>query len=91
MKHNVFSVYDAKAKTFCVPFQAVNKEVAIRDFQYAANDTTTTIGRYPHDFTLYYIGLFNDQTAQYELSDPEPLAMAIALVGLSPEENVNVV
>lgn len=62
MIKNIYSVFDKKAEVFCQPFCSQNDSTAIRDFQYAANDNTTDIGRYPLDFSLYFLGVFDDQS-----------------------------
>nr|QJB21640.1 MAG: nonstructural protein [Microvirus sp.] len=84
MKLDIFSVFDAKAKTFCTPFFSSNISTATRAFAHAANDKTTDIGRYPSDFTLYHIGTFNDSDCEFDLVPPHPIAIAVTL--LDPQE-----
>lgn len=81
MKKIVCSIYDHKAKVFCVPFFSVNNETAQRDFGYAANDPKTEIGRYPTDFTLFRLGTYDDETAGFDLEPHSNLGIAANFVG----------
>lgn len=81
MIHQLYSVYDRKAKVFCKPFTAENHEVAVRSFAFAANDKTTDIGRYPEDFVLYHLGSFDDNSAAHNLVEPESLIPALSCLG----------
>lgn len=55
----VYSVFDSKANAWLLPFFAVNRAVAIRNFTTAASDGKTTFCRYPADFTLFEIGAWD--------------------------------
>lgn len=66
MKTKVFSLYDAKAKMFGVPFYMQTVGLAIRALQDLTNDKNTLVNRHPSDFTLYEIGEFDDSDAKTE-------------------------
>jgi hypothetical protein len=59
----VFSIYDTKAESFCLPFYKQTKGLAIRDFTDACNDPKSPWSKYPSEFLLYEIGEFDDSTA----------------------------
>lgn len=80
MIRDIFTVYDNKAQAFGNPFLMENKSTAIRAFTFAANDKTNDIGRYPEDFTLFYMGQFNDADASIEHVQPTAIAYALAMI-----------
>lgn len=55
----LFSIYDEKADSYSQPFTAAANGLAIRQLQELVNDKTTTISKYPEDFSLYFIGDFD--------------------------------
>lgn len=62
MIQRIFAIYDSKARSFLQPFYAPEIAVAQRHFRTAANDAATQICQYPEDFTLFYIGEYDDQS-----------------------------
>ena len=62
MIHNVYSVFDSKAKAYLPPFFLQNNEVACRVFGDCANDPSHSFCKFAADFTLFKIGVFDDQT-----------------------------
>jgi len=60
MLTNAYTVYDVKSLTYSPPFFAVSHGAAVRMFSDIANDTNTSVGRHPADYSLYCIGQFND-------------------------------
>ena len=77
-----FSVHDVKSLSFGVPFFAVSDGVATRMISDATNDSNTMLSKHPEDFSLYYIGLFDDVKG---IVIPEPIPVhivaVVALVG----------
>ena len=67
MIQNVYTIKDAKSNTFANPYYSINDATAIRSFQQAANDPNTTINQFPSDFSLYRLGTFCDQSAEFTL------------------------
>lgn len=81
MKMYLYAVYDMKARVFCIPFSAPNEQVALRSFEYSANHSDNDIGRYPSDFGLYEVGVFEDDTGQLSgHTQQKHIATAIHLV-----------
>jgi len=70
MKLRAYSIYDRKALQYHPPFFASTDGSAVRSFQELANDTNTQVGRHPGDFTLYYVGEYDDQVGRMLPMDP---------------------
>lgn len=85
MKQNIYSIFDAAAGVYNVPFFQNNDALALRAFSDLANDQDTTIGRHPNDYTLYRIGTFNIETGLVEAENPASLANAGGLVHTAAE------
>lgn len=80
MQKLMFAVYDQKTKLFGNPFFSIRKEAAIRDFTYAANDPQTDICRYSNDYSLFFLGSFNDETGELlNMTSPEHVVAAFTL------------
>lgn len=60
MKLGAYSIYDRKALQYHPPYYAVTDGAAVRSFADLANDRTTTIGRHPVDYVLFYVGSYDD-------------------------------
>lgn len=58
----MFSVYDSKAEAYMKPFYSLTNGVAIRMMQEAISDKTHDFCKYPGDYTLFQIGIFDDFT-----------------------------
>lgn len=81
MLHEVYSIRDAKTEVFSPPFLQKARGEAERSFSQLSNDPETSIGRYPEDFDLYYLGQFNDNSGAYTLLDtPKHIIKAIQVV-----------
>ncbi|AXL14748.1 nonstructural protein [Microviridae sp.] len=61
MKMQIYAVYDVKAKMFTIPWFQHNSEVAVRNFRNACNDPATNFSKNPEDYTLHYLGEFDDE------------------------------
>lgn len=70
MKTKMYSIYDAKAQVYNKPFHMVNHDTAIRSSKQLVNDPATEISKYPEDFSLWYLGEFDDKDAIFELEEP---------------------
>lgn len=86
MIQNVYTIKDAKSNTFANPFYSINHNTAIRSFNQAANDPQTTIHQYPEDFSLYYLGTFNDENADFK-AEQTPQFVANPTTVKKVEEN----
>jgi hypothetical protein len=67
MKLRVFSVYDTKTEAYMTPLFFQSKGQAVRSFTEVANDKDHAIGKYPEDFTLFEIGIWEDADCKFDL------------------------
>ena len=81
MRHLLFTVRDLKADCYVVPFTDKTRAAAIRMFIDTVNAPDHTFNKHPEDFVLYELGTFDDNRAEFELSDtPIPIAKAIEML-----------
>lgn len=74
----IFTVYDSKAEAYFRPFYEQTKGSAIRAFIDTCNDIEHTFFRHAEDYTLFYLGEYDDQNASFNLPiTPEPIGKAI--------------
>ncbi len=69
MVHNIFSIYDEKAKAYLPPFFLPEVGMAKRTFSDCVNNKEHQFGRHPGDYTLFRLGAWSDSTAQFTLED----------------------
>lgn len=58
----IFTIFDSKADYYLPPFFARTNAEAIRTFSQAVNDSSHHIGQNHADFTLFYIGDYDETT-----------------------------
>ena len=63
----IFVIFDSKAGAYLPPFFMHAEGQATRAFSNMANDRSTQIGLNPEDYTLFEVGTFDDNTAQFEM------------------------
>lgn len=64
IKH-IYCIYDKKANAFTNdPFMVDFKGQAMRGFADLANSRDNDIGKHPEDYSLFYLGTFNKETAE---------------------------
>lgn len=62
MKHGIYSIRDNCAAAFIPPFFLPNDDMAIRAFSNSCNDQEHMFCRNSEDYSLYYLGDFDDET-----------------------------
>ena len=81
MKLEIYSVYDGKASYFMQPVFMQSRGHAVRNLMDSANDKTHFLGKNPEDYTLFYLGSFDDSDGKFDLLvTPEPVGKAIQFV-----------
>lgn len=65
MESKIFTVYDQKAGAYLPPFFLPTAGMAIRAFEECINSPDHQFGKYPHDYTLYQLGSFDDNSATF--------------------------
>lgn len=61
----VMVVYDSKARAFMLPFYVTTVEVGQRAFSEGANTADHQLCKAPNDFTLFHLGSYNDDKAEF--------------------------
>lgn len=74
----IFAIRDAKALAFGQPFFSQTKGTAIRSFQETVNDPNSPFHKYPDDYSLFEIGIFDDEKGTIEALDiPQVIGNAL--------------
>lgn len=76
----MYAVKDIKSEMFSTPHFLSSDGVAIRSFSQACEDPQTDLNKFPSDFSLYHIGLFNVETGFIEPVQPKQIANASEFV-----------
>lgn len=71
-----FCVHDVKADLYNAPFFVPTRAQAERAFAGIVNDPQTELAKYPDDFRLVAVGVFNDQVGEMVPSKPELVCFA---------------
>lgn len=81
MKKNLYSIYDSKANYFGNPFTSVNHATAIRTFSQACEDPNSELNRHSIDFSLFFIGTYDDEVGVVHSENHINLGLASAFSG----------
>ena len=87
MRLNVYTIFDTASGAYMRPFFMQSDGQAIRSFKDIALDADHAIGAHPEDYSLWRIGMFNDNNAKIEAEQKECLATALELVASAREVN----
>lgn len=72
MKLQIYTIRDTKTEIYNTPLIfAVTHGEAERNFRDLANDQQGRVSKHPEDYDLYYLGVYDDQTASFQL-EPNP-------------------
>ena len=80
MKRKMYSVKDSVADCFLMPFQALTDAEAFRIVRGAATDPNSNLSEFPNDYSLFYIGIFDDCTGVIDSSVPSLLVHVSSLI-----------
>jgi len=80
MLHKIFCIHDAKASAYLPPFILPRAEMAQRTFGDCINSSDHQFGAHPEDYTLFVLGVWDDETAQYQLDTPKSLGNGVEYV-----------
>ncbi len=81
MKKNLYCLYDVKSEFYGVPVLFHNDEDAKRGYSGIFQNPTSQSAKYPEDFRLFLLGVFNDSTG--EIVCPETPAFLTELSSLN--------
>lgn len=80
MKFQVCVMLDKKARAYAQPFFVTHTDLAVRTFKQAANTPGHQVNAHAEDFSLFYLGTYDDETAYFNLTaTPTPLVEALQL------------
>lgn len=86
MKMNMYSVYDETAKVYGQVFLQMSDDVAKRTLSFAVNTKEHNYGMFPEDFSLFKVGVFDDQDGTITPDDTLVCVLAeLKLVGNDDE------
>jgi len=63
--HKIHAVWDSAAALYMPPFCTTNQAIAVRAFTDACNSSTHPLGQHPEDYTLFYLGEFDDSLGNF--------------------------
>lgn len=72
------AVHDRQLNAFMRPFVAQSPGQAIRSFRDEVNREGSEMNRHPEDYTLYRVGVWDQQTGEIAKAHPAPEQLAIA-------------
>lgn len=64
MQKKIFTVYDSKSETYTPPMLHNQAGEATRAFEGEVNNPQSMLNKYPADFTLFEIGVFDLTTGE---------------------------
>lgn len=68
MIQKMYTVYDEKAEAYLDPFFVSNEGLATRAFTDCINSPSHQFGKHPHDYTLFCLGEWDNETAKFNES-----------------------
>lgn len=81
MLHNVFTIFDEKARAYLPPFFLPEDGMAIRTFSDCVNAKDHQFAAHPHDYTLFKIGTWDNNIAFLEtFNAPQSLGNGVEFV-----------
>ncbi len=83
MKHNIYSIFDTASGLYQQPLFAKSDGEVIRSFSDVANDKEHQIGLHPEDYSLYRLGIFDDNRGTLTDENNECLSTALECVAMA--------
>lgn len=83
MLQKLFAIYDSKAESFTNPVYLNSTGLAVRTFSDSVQDPESQFAKHPADYTLFELGTYDDQTAEFKLL-PTPKSLFIAIEFITP-------
>lgn len=79
-KIGCFSIHDAAVGAFLPPFYARSKGEATRSFTDAVNDPKGQFGRFAKDYSLHFLGEFDDNLGMFITAAPIRMIGAVEVL-----------
>ncbi len=77
MKHNMYTIFDTASGLYSHPVYEQSDKAAIRSFGNLAQNADCNIGQHPEDYTLFRVGIFDDNNGKLHNEVNESLATAL--------------
>lgn len=88
MIQQLYSVYDEKALAFLPPFFVPTHGIALRAFKDCVNSKDHQFGKHPADYTLFYLGDWDDTNCEFDLIARKSLGNGVEFKSLNLPENI---
>lgn len=72
MEKYYFAIYDQKAEVYTDPFIQPSISTAIRALDHEFEEKTSMLARYPEDYALYLLGVFDTKTGIFVPEGVDP-------------------
>ncbi|WNK13731.1 MAG: nonstructural protein [Microvirus sp.] len=72
----LFTVYDAVADIYSVPYSAPNTQAGMRSFTDACLEPNSPFYKNPGDYSLYQVGKFDQDTGKIDAENPSHIMNA---------------
>lgn len=82
MEQKIYTVYDQKAESFLPPFFVPTRGLAVRAFEDCVNSKDHQFGKHPQDYTLFYLGTFDQDNASWNIESPQSQGNGVEFVRL---------
>jgi len=70
------SVFDRQSRQYSAPFTSHTEETATRDFIRAVRDSKGSPDKFPQDYELFRLGLFDSETGEVSCPEKQPTFLA---------------
>lgn len=82
MKLEVMAIFDVACRAFLPPFVVASEAIALRQFlQLAETQPKHDFVRFSHQYTLYRLGEWDNETGRFSNLEPEGLGTLQVLMG----------
>lgn len=79
MRLEAYSVFDKAVGAFLPPIFVRSRGEVLRTFDAACNDGSHQFARNVSDYTLFFLGYFNDSAGEFEIDGQGPIKVVSAL------------
>lgn len=86
---NLYVIYDKAANFYNKPFAQINEQIALRSAYDLLEDPRTDVHKSPEDFTMFWLGTYDDETAQIHCHDTEHRKVVCRFHELPPRKKLD--
>ena len=84
----IFTIKDTKAEAYLSPMFIKTTALAIRSFQTCANDPEHDFAKFPSDYTLFEIGIYDEEKGEIKMHDAK-INLGLASEHIQPKKYSN--